>query len=209
MTNHFDAIVIGAGLAGLVAATEMADRNKRVLLLDQEPRSSLGGQAYWSFGGLFLVDTPEQRRLGVQDSFALAWQDWQGTAGFDREDEDAWSTKWAKAYVQWAATEKREWLHSLGIRFFPVVGWAERGGSTADGHGNSVPRFHITWGTGPGVLEPFIKKLHKYERNNQIEYFPRHQVDELIVENRQVVGVRGSELVPSSSLGEEKRLENE
>ncbi|MFB4158932.1 FAD-binding dehydrogenase [Geomicrobium sp. JSM 1781026] len=198
MTNHFDAIVIGAGLAGLVAATEMADRNKRVLLLDQEPRSSLGGQAYWSFGGLFLVDTPEQRRLGVRDSFALAWQDWQGTAGFDRKDEDAWSTKWAKAYVQWAATEKREWLHSLGIRFFPVVGWAERGGSTADGHGNSVPRFHITWGTGPGVLEPFIDKLHKYERNNQITYFPRHQVDELIVENRQVVGVRGSELVPSS-----------
>ncbi len=155
----FDAIVVGAGLAGLVATAEMADAGKKVLLLDQEPENSMGGQAWWSFGGLFLVDSPEQRRLGIKDSRELAWQDWLGTAGFDREEnEDYWGKKWAEAYVDFAAGEKRSWLHKMGVRFFPVVGWAERGGHLATGHGNSVPRFHIVWGTGPALVAPFEKK---------------------------------------------------
>ena len=110
---------------------------------------SLGGQAFWSLGGLFLVDTPEQRRMGVQDSHELALSDWMGSAQFDRE-EDLWPQRWAEAYVDFAAGEKRSWLRAMGLRIFPVVGWAERGDGRADGHGNSVPRFHITWGTGPG-----------------------------------------------------------
>ncbi|HYD52346.1 MAG TPA: FAD-dependent oxidoreductase, partial [Gemmatimonadaceae bacterium] len=142
-----DVVVVGAGLAGLVAATEIAAAGKRVIVVDQEPAQSLGGQAFWSFGGLFLVDSPEQRRLGIRDSHALAWSDWLGTAGFDRP-EDEWPRRWAEAYVAWAAGEKRAWLRELGIGFFPVVGWAERGGM-AGGPGNSVPRFHVTWGTGP------------------------------------------------------------
>ena len=150
-----DVIVVGAGLAGLVATAELADAGRRVILLDQEPEASLGGQAWWSFGGLFLVDSPEQRRLRVRDSFDLAWSDWTSSAGFDRPDEDRWGREWARAYVEWAAGEKRPWLHAMGVRFFPVVGWAERGGASATGHGNSVPRFHIVWGTGPGILEPF------------------------------------------------------
>src|SRR5690606_36263600 len=105
-----------------------------------------GGQAWWSFGGLFLVDSAEQRRMGIKDSKELAWQDWLGSAGFDREeDEDLWGRKWEEAYVDFAAGEKRAWLHNMGIRFFPIVGWAERGGYLAEGHGNSVPRFHIAW----------------------------------------------------------------
>ena len=157
-----DVIVVGAGLAGLVATAELTDAGKKVLLLDQEPENSLGGQAWWSFGGLFLVDSPEQRRLGIKDSHELAWQDWLGTAGFDREeDEDYWGKKWAEAYVKFAAGEKREWLHKQGIRFFPVVGWAERGGYLAEGHGNSVPRFHIVWGTGPGIVKPFEKRVRE------------------------------------------------
>ncbi|GAA1525330.1 hypothetical protein GCM10009827_047540 [Dactylosporangium maewongense] len=151
-------IVVGAGLAGLVAAAEVADAGKRVILLEQEPPQSLGGQAWWSFGGLFLVDTPEQRRMGIKDSADLAWQDWLGSAAFDR-DEDLWPRRWAEAYVQFAAGEKRSWLRAMGHRVFPVVGWAERGGGPADGHGNSVPRFHITWGTGPGVVEPFARRV--------------------------------------------------
>jgi predicted oxidoreductase len=146
-----DAIVVGAGLAGLVATAELAAAGRRVLLLDQEPESGLGGQAHWSFGGLFCVDSPEQRRLRVRDSVDLAWQDWLGTAGFDRP-EDAWPRRWARAYVEFAAGEQRSWLRALGHRFFPVVGWAERGGYTATGHGNSVPRFHIVWGTGPAIV---------------------------------------------------------
>ncbi|MGB5946939.1 FAD-binding dehydrogenase [Paenisporosarcina sp.] len=193
-----DVIVVGAGLAGLVATAELTDAGKRVLLLDQEPQASLGGQAWWSFGGLFLVDTPEQRRLGIHDSLELAWQDWQGAAGFDREDEDYWGRRWAQAYVEFAAVEKREWLKSLGVSFFPVVGWAERGGYLAEGHGNSVPRFHIVWGTGPAILRPFEEKLHKAIENGLVDYRPRHRVDELLVENGAVIGVNGAILEPSN-----------
>lgn len=196
----FDVIVVGAGLAGLVATAELADAGKKVLLVDQEPESSLGGQAWWSFGGLFLVNSPEQRRLGIKDSNALAWQDWLGTAGFDREDdEDYWAKKWAEAYVRFASGEKREWLHAQGVRFFPVVGWAERGGYLAEGHGNSVPRFHIVWGTGPGIVKPFKERVLAAIAKGLVEYKPRHQVDELISENGAVIGIRGSILEPSSA----------
>lgn len=168
---NYDCIVIGAGLAGLVATTEIAASGRKVLLLDQEPEQSMGGQAWWSFGGLFLVDTPEQRRMGIKDTRDLAWQDWLGTAAFDREDEDYWGRKWAEAYIDFAAGEKRAWLRSLGIKFFPIVGWAERGGYLADGHGNSVPRFHIVWGTGPGLVAPFIQKVKEYMKNGFITFY--------------------------------------
>jgi len=198
---NFDVIVVGAGLAGLTAATEIADARKRVLLLDQEPENSLGGQAWWSFGGLFLVDSPEQRRLGIKDSKELAWQDWLGAAGFDREEnEDYWGKKWAEAYIEFASGEKRAWLHSMGVRFFPIVGWAERGGYLAEGHGNSVPRFHITWGTGPGLVAPFERRAQEHMRNGLIKYLPRHRVDQLISSNGTIVGVSGSILVSSTVL---------
>jgi predicted oxidoreductase len=192
-----DVIVVGAGLAGLVATAELTDAGRRVLLLDQEPEASLGGQAFWSFGGLFLVDSPEQRRMGIKDSHELAVQDWLGTAGFDRE-EDHWPRQWAQAYVDFAAGEKRAWLHAQGVRWFPVVGWAERGGYGAIGHGNSVPRFHITWGTGPGVLEPFLRRVREAVDRGLVELRFRHRVDELLVEGGAVVGVRGALLEPSS-----------
>ena len=194
----YDVIVVGAGLAGLTATCELIDAGKKVLLVDQEPANSIGGQAFWSFGGVFLVDSPEQRRLGIKDSKDLAWQDWLGTAGFDRlDDEDTWGYKWARAYVDFAASEKYSWLKSKGIKFFPVVGWAERGGSLAGGHGNSVPRFHIVWGTGPGLVEPFANKVLEAAASGRIDYKPRHKVTELITENGAVVGIEGHVLQPS------------
>ncbi|HLS00017.1 FAD-binding dehydrogenase [Mycolicibacillus parakoreensis] len=189
-----DAIIVGAGLAGLVAACELIDRGKRVLIVDQENAANLGGQAYWSFGGLFFVDSPEQRRLGIRDSHELALQDWLGTAGFDR-DEDHWPRRWAQAYVDFAAGEKRSWLRERGLKIFPVVGWAERGGYGALGHGNSVPRFHITWGTGPGLVDIFARRV---ESCPQVRIAHRHRVDELIVDDGTVVGVRGAVLEPST-----------
>ncbi|MBF6275036.1 FAD-binding dehydrogenase [Nocardia sp. 852002-20019_SCH5090214] len=192
-----DVIVVGAGLAGLVATYELTRAGRRVLVLDQENRNNLGGQAFWSLGGLFLVDSPEQRRLGIKDSFALAWQDWLGSAGFDRDDEDHWARRWARAYVEFAAGEKRRYLHDLGLRVTPLVGWAERGGATADGHGNSVPRFHLTWGTGPEVLRVFLEPVLAAEQRGLVEFAFRHRVDDLIVEDDAVVGVRGSVLEPS------------
>lgn len=206
---EYDVVVVGAGLAGLVTVAQLVGTGKRILLLDQEPEASFGGQAWWSFGGLFLVDSPEQRRMGIKDSRELAWQDWLGSAGFDREDdEDYWALKWAQAYVDFAAGEKRQWLHSLGVRFFPIVGWAERGGYLAEGHGNSVPRFHIVWGTGPGIVAPFETRVRQAIENEAVDYKPRHKVDELITQNGAVTGVRGSILSPSSALrGEESSRE--
>ena len=198
MTDHADAIIVGAGLAGLVAAAELIDAGKKIIVLEQEPEASLGGQAWWSFGGIFLIDSPEQRRFGVKDSLELARQDWFGSAAFDRE-EDAWPRKWAEAYLQFAAGEKRAWLRERGVKFFPVVGWAERGGYTATEHGNSVPRFHITWGTGPGVVAPFEAKLREGIAKGLVDLRFRHRVDELIVENGAVVGARGAVLAPDDA----------
>ena len=191
-----DVVVVGAGLAGLVAAAELADAGKRVVLLEQEPEASFGGQAWWSFGGLFLVDSPEQRRLRVHDSLELARQDWFGTAGFDRT-EDHWPRQWAEAYLQFAAGEKRAWLKEQGIGFFPVVGWAERGGYTATGHGNSVPRFHIVWGTGPGVVAPFARRVRAAVDAGIMDLRFRHRVAELVVTGGAVTGVRGAVLEAS------------
>jgi len=190
-----DAIVVGAGLAGLAATAELAAAGRKVILLDQEPEQSFGGQAFWSLGGLFLVDSPEQRRMRIRDSRELAWQDWLGTAGFDRP-EDEWPRRWAEAYLDWAAGEKREWLRAKGVRFLPHVGWAERGGQLADGPGNSVPRFHISWGTGPGLLEPFVAEVREAERQGLVELRFRHRVDGLTTTDGAVTGVAGMVLAP-------------
>ncbi|WP_084759798.1 FAD-binding dehydrogenase [Nocardia mangyaensis] len=187
-----EVIVVGAGLAGLVATHELVKAGRRVLVLDQENRNNLGGQAFWSLGGLFFVDSPAQRRLGIRDSFELAMQDWLGSAGFDRDDEDAWARRWAREYVRFAATEKWDYLHELGLRVTPVVGWAERGGGAGDGHGNSVPRFHLTWGTGPEVVRVFAEPVLAAERAGLVRFGFRHRVDELVVADGAVVGVRGS-----------------
>ncbi|MEV4995811.1 FAD-binding dehydrogenase [Streptomyces niveus] len=198
MAYDADVIVIGAGLAGLVATAELVDAGRSVILLDQEPEASIGGQAHWSFGGLFLVDSPEQRRLRVKDSRELALQDWLGTAGFDR-DEDHWPREWAEAYVDFAAGEKRSWLRERGVRFFPVVGWAERGGYGARGHGNSVPRFHITWGTGPGVVAPFERKVREGVAKGLVTFRFRHRVTGLAATAGAVDTVTGEVLEPSDA----------
>jgi predicted oxidoreductase len=197
MAEDADVIVVGGGLAGLVAATEIADAGKRVVVVDQEGEQSLGGQAFWSFGGLFLVDSPEQRRLGIRDCYDLALQDWMGAAGFDCDD-DHWPKRWAEAYVAFAAGEKRDWLRAMGHRIFPVVGWAERGGYDAMGHGNSVPRFHVTWGTGPGIVEPFERRAREAQKSGRLTFRFRHRVDTLVMTNGAVEGVSGAVLETDS-----------
>ncbi|MGP3925662.1 FAD-binding dehydrogenase [Streptomyces sp. 8N616] len=198
MAYDADVIVIGAGLAGLAATAELADAGRRVILLDQEPEASLGGQAHWSFGGLFFVDSPEQRRMRIRDSHDLAWQDWLGTAAFDRE-EDHWPRRWAEAYVDFASGEKRAWLRAQGVRIFPVVGWAERGGYEATGHGNSVPRFHITWGTGPGLVAPFERRVRAAAERGLVELRFRHRVTGLSRTAGTVDTVTGEVLAPSGA----------
>jgi hypothetical protein len=204
-----DTIVVGAGLAGLVATCELLDAGKRVILVDQENANNLGGQAFWSFGGIFLVDSPQQRRMGVKDSVELAWQDWRGSAGWDRLDDagpdgggpqDEWAQRWGRAYVEWAAGEKREWLTGKGVKFTPVVGWPERGGGSASGHGNSVPRFHVPWGTGTGISEPFADRVREAIRGGRVEFRPRHRVEELVIVDGAVAGIRGVVLADDDAL---------
>jgi uncharacterized protein len=180
-----DVIVIGAGLSGLVAAHELAEADRSVIILDTEPLGSVGAQAYWSLGGLFMVNSPEQRRLRIHDSEELALADWLGSAAFDRP-EDYWPRRWAEAYVHFAAGEQRRWLRGLGVRWFPLVQWAERGGYATPGHGNSVPRFHITWGTGPAMVEPFADSVMQSRR---VRMRSRHQVTSLTADDS---GVRVS-----------------
>ncbi|BCI55965.1 FAD-binding dehydrogenase [Mycolicibacterium litorale] len=195
-----DVIVVGAGLAGLVATHELTRRGKRVALVDQENAANLGAQAYWSFGGIFLVDTPEQRRMRIKDSFELAWSDWQGSAAFDRlDDEDVWAAKWARAYVEWAAGEKRDYLTGHGITFLPTVGWAERGDLRATGHGNSVPRFHVAWGTGTGIVAPFADSALSAAQRGLVRFHHRHRVDGLVFTDGAVTGVRGTVLAPDGA----------
>lgn len=194
--EHWDAIVVGGGLAGLVAAAELGDAGRKTLIVEQEGGDWLGGQAYWSLGGLFMVDTPEQRRLGIRDSRALAWQDWQGSAQFDRP-EDHWPRKVAEAYVDFAAGEMRAWLYGMGMRWWPVVGWAERGGALAHGHGNSVPRFHLTWGTGPGVVAVFERRVREHAAKGLTTLKFRHQVSRLVKTGGAITGVAGEVLEPA------------
>ncbi len=192
-------IIVGAGLSGLVAAYEAQRAGRKVIVVDQENAANLGGQAFWSLGGIFLVDSPEQRRLKVKDSPELARSDWFGSAGFDRA-EDHWPGKWAQAYLDFAAGEKRDYLRGLGVKFLPIVGWAERGDGSAHGHGNSVPRFHLTWGTGPEIVRVFAEPLTAAASEGRVEFRHRHRVDEVIVEDGRAVGVRGKILVPCDEL---------
>ena len=201
--DHCDVIVVGAGLAGLVAAAELADRGKTVTIIDQEPENNLGGQAFWSLGGLFLVNSPEQRRMGIKDSRELALADWMGSAQFDRV-EDHWPRKWAEAYVDFAAGEMRSWLYDMGMRWFPIVGWAERGGSFASGHGNSVPRFHLTWGVGPGTVEPFERRVLEHRSAGKIKLKFRHRCSEILTRNGAAIGVSGEVLADDKALRGEK-----
>jgi len=194
-----DVVIIGGGLAGLVAANELIERGKSVTILDQEGRQNLGGQAFWSLGGLLMIDTPEQRRMRVRDSLALATNDWMGSAQFDRP-EDHWPRKWANSYLEFASQDMRPWLHNLGMRWFPVVGWAERGGSLADGHGNSIPRFHVTWGTGPGVLKPFVERILAAEQAGKLKFGFRHRVTDLDIADGKIRGISGDILAPDDAV---------
>ncbi|MEJ6393720.1 FAD-binding dehydrogenase [Gymnodinialimonas sp. 2305UL16-5] len=193
---NYDTIIIGAGLSGLVAAFHAAERGRQVALVDMEGPQSLGGQAWWSLGGLFMVDTPEQRRLGLRDSRDLAAADWYGSAQFDRP-EDAIPRQWAEAYLDFAAGPMRGYLHDLGLRWFPIVGWAERGGAHANGHGNSIPRFHVTWGTGTGLVTPYADRVRAHPN---ITLHFRHRVTDLTLTNGAVTGVTGEVLADDDAV---------
>lgn len=201
-------IIVGAGLAGLVAAFELSRNNVPVVLVDQENEGNLGGQAYWSLGGIFCVDSTEQRRLGIKDSRELALQDWMHSARFDRDKDDYWPRRWAEAFVHFATDDMEPYLKARGLGFLFNVGWAERGDGRADGHGNSVPRFHIAWGVGPEIVRVFAEPVRAKAAANGdgvgdgglVDFRFRHVVDELLLDaHGRAVGVKGRVLEPDHS----------
>ncbi|QKW49925.1 FAD-binding dehydrogenase [Streptomyces buecherae] len=194
-----DVIVVGAGLAGLAATRELALAGHRVILVDQESEQTLGGQARWSLGGLFLVGTPEQRLAGVRDGHDLALADWLASAGFDEQGQDRWPRRWAEAYVDFASGEKRRHLRSLGVRLALPVMWPERGSGSARGPGNSVPRFHLTWGSGPGIVAAFAGPVLEAAAEGRVSLRFHHRVDGLVTQGGSVTGVRGRLLAPDAA----------
>ncbi len=168
-------IVVGAGIAGLVTALELLEHGKQVLLLDRCKPEEVGGLARESFGGVFMVDTPQQRRAKVRDSVDLAMEDWLRLADFD--DADVWPRRWAEQYVARARDDVGEWLKRYGVSFFPVVNWAERG---LFGDGNSVPRFHLTWGTGKALVDAMWAAVQPYRRSGKLDVRFETRVTELL-----------------------------
>jgi predicted oxidoreductase len=179
-------VVIGAGLAGLVTTLELLERTREpVLLVDRCRPDELGGLAREAFGGMFMVDTREQRFSRVSDSVELALEDWLRVAEF--EDGDEWPRRWAREYVSRARDDVGDWLKSHGVRFFPVVNWAERG---VYGDGNSVPRFHLTWGCGQALVDAIWGAIERHPRRSALEVRFGVRVTRLLIRAGAVRGVK-------------------
>jgi len=181
-----DIIIVGGGLAGITAAKEALDQGMSVRLVDRGPRSRLGGLARWAFGGIFYVDSPFQRKNGFEDSPELAFEDWCAAAEF--EAGDVWPRCWAEKFVERATPEVYEWLKPMGIKYFPSVQWVERGLSK---RGNSVPRFHLIWGSGMALANTLIAELKGHPRADNLDLHFEHKVTDFIISNGRIVGVRG------------------
>jgi uncharacterized protein len=186
-THEAEVVVIGGGLAGMVTALELLDAGKRVVMLDAASRDRFGGLALWSFGGMFFVDSPEQRKSGIKDSVDLAMRDWVRYGELD--PADVWPYRWAEAYVNRCTEEVRGWLAERDVSLFRAVNWTERGYFVP---GNSVPRFHIVWGTGEGIVKPLIPRLEAHEKTGRLQLHFNHKVDALTQEGGRVVGCHGT-----------------
>ena len=170
-----DVAIAGAGIAGIAAAIEALDRGRRVVLLDRDLEENLGGQAKDAFGGLWFAGTPLQRKRGIKDSAELGLSDW--LAFGELTHEDTWPHAWARAYVERCVPEVHDWLVALGIRFMPMPMWVERGLYTP---GNSVPRFHLVWGTGRVLSDRLVGRLLEHPRRDLLELRFGHRVDALV-----------------------------
>lgn len=186
MQERSDVLIIGGGIAGIATALDLLDGGKSVLMVDRDRESALGGLARESFGGMFFVDSPEQRRQGIRDSTALALRDWCSFAEFGAEDR--WPRAWAEAYVQRCTEDVYRWVRGFGVRFLPVVNWVERGEFRP---GNSVPRFHVAWGTGKGVAEALIAALRGHRNAGRLTLRFNCRVERLLTHGGRIEGAAG------------------
>ncbi len=179
-----DVLIAGGGIAGIVAAIELIENNKTVIIFERDKKENFGGLAKESFGGMFFVNSPQQRRSRIKDNKNLAKKDWFSFAEFD--DEQSWGARWAEKFIN-STDEVYSWLTSKKVSYFPVVHWVERGLFKP---GNSVPRFHMVWGTGYGLITALIEYLKKHKNYNLLKIYFNHKVHEIIAENRKAVGLK-------------------
>jgi hypothetical protein len=192
-----EVVIAGGGLAGLVTAYELLSAGRRVLILDKDKQENLGGLAKQSFGGVHMIDTPHQRRLKIKDSPELAWRDWQSVAGYEVNDE--WPRRWGKFYCENSREYIFEFLSSKKITFLPLVNWAERG---IYGPGNTVPRWHIVWGTGHEIIHCLLQALEAHPKRANLELLFDAEVRGIEITNGRATGVRGRKM----DSGEEIRV---
>ena len=181
-----DIIIVGGGIAGIITALELLDAGKKVMIIDRDVEGELGGLAKWAFGGMFFVNSKHQQKRGIQDSIDLATRDWFSFAEFDSKEH--WGKEWAKMYINHSTPHGYHFLRENGIDFFPVVHWVERG---LHQPGNSVPRFHMVWGTGWELVRVFKGKLLEHKHRHNLQLYLGHRVNEIVVENDTIVGVSG------------------
>jgi len=181
-----EVVIAGGGLAGIVTAYELLDHGRRVLLIDKDTREKFGGLAKESFGGVHMINTPHQRRLRIHDSPELAWRDWQSVADYGAGDD--WPRKWGRFYCENSLEYIFEFLTHKKIAFLPLVNWAERGLYTP---GNTVPRWHITWGTGYEIIERLVAALEAHPRRANLELLFDTEVSSIEITGGRAAGVRG------------------
>ncbi len=187
MTYQSDVLVVGGGLAGIITAYELLNSGKKIIIIDRDTEENFGGLAKWAFGGMLFVDTPHQRRMGIRDSYEIARKDWFSFAQFD--EEEYWGKLWAEQYLHLCTDFGYRFLRQHGINFFPVLNWPERGLTV---HGNSLPRFHMVWGTGWSLVTEFIKCLKNHPKKENLQVIFNHRVTDITVENNVIQGVTGT-----------------
>ncbi|QTD43983.1 FAD-binding dehydrogenase [Ottowia testudinis] len=197
--HQSEVIIIGGGLAGIVCALQLLDAGRRVLLLDRDAPEHFGGLAKESFGGLLIVDTPLQRRQKLKDSPDLALQDWLAFGAFDAASAQPghpfyWPRQWAEHYVGDSLQHLYHWLTARGVGFLPLPLWVERGmgpGASGAARGNSVPRWHVVWGTGQGLVGALLRQLERHPQRDHLTLKFGHRVEGLLTTGGAVTGCHG------------------
>ena len=184
-TQNSDVLIVGGGIAGLVTAYECLNDGLSVRILERDVAANLGGLAKRSFGGMALVDTPLQRKMGINDSPDIALKDWSSFANFS--EHDLWPKAWAKYYVDHCSKDVYEWLIQHGLKFLPAVNWVERG---QYGEGNCLPRYHVLWGTGFGLVQRFISLIKTHVNRHKITICYEHKVNGFIKSNGSIKGCK-------------------
>lgn len=186
ISHKADCIIIGGGISGIVTALELLDSNAKIVLFDRDDPENFGGLAKESFGGLFFVDSPSQRKAGIRDSIELAKSNWYSFAEFD--ENDVLPKLWADNFIENCTAEVYQWLKQKGVGFFPVVHWVERGWHQP---GNSVPRFHMVWGTGNELIKMLSERLNQHPSRNNLSIHFNSRITGLDISNGLAKGVSG------------------